>query len=153
MNAFSGMDQVQTQSNTSSSYFGPGKYEVCLDKVILKEKRLGGEVFIVETTVMKSSNPAIRPGEKRSWVQSMHQPSALPRVKLFAGAAAGYDPDKQIDDINSKITEKACAHMVSEANPLAGKILILECVNKPSQKTGKPFTIHNWAPAQETRAN
>ena len=141
MGVFDGIENVYAEGTSSlRQYFEPGFYTVAIERVFLHEKRLGGgKLFIVETQVLESDNPNIKPGEKRNWVQSLAMPSALPRIKTFIGAALGLDPQ----DINGKVNASICNHAVSAENPLKGKKLTLTCINKPTG-AGKQFTQHGW---------
>jgi hypothetical protein len=150
MGIFDGIEHVAAEGTSLKQYFASGNYRVTIDSVFVHEKRLGGgKLFIVETTVDESDNPDIKPGEHRNWVQSFSIPSALPRVKSFIGAASGLCPQRQLKEINSKITAAICNEAVSAHNPLRGKKLRLACVSKPT-RAGKEFVQHIWG-AHETR--
>jgi hypothetical protein len=145
MGIFDGIEHVAAEGASLRQYFSPGNYKVTIDSVFLHEKRLGGgKLFIVETTVDDSDNPLIKAGEHRNWVQSFSIPTALPRVKSFIGAAHGLCPQRQLADINSKITPAICNEAVSCENPLRGKKLKLTCIGKTT-RAGKEFVQHVWA--------
>lgn len=147
-NIFSGIELVKVNSESQKQYFLPGKFSVRIENVFLHKKRLGGHVFVVETTVLESNNPEIQTGEARNWVQPMEMDAAMPRVKCFIGAAKGYDPKRNLDDINKIVTQTLCESVVSGEITFKGVILDLECFNRRSNKTGKSFTIHLWSPAK-----
>src|SRR5580700_5010036 len=105
MGVFDGIEHVAAEGTSLRQYYKPGHYTVTIDSVFLYERRLGGgKLFIVETIVNESNNPDIKPGDRRNWVQSFALPSALPRIKSFIGAAMGLCPQRQLKDINIKIT-------------------------------------------------
>lgn len=141
MGVFDGIEHVVAEGTSSlRQYFEPGNYTVAIERVFLHEKRLGGgKLFIVETKVIDSDNPHIKPGEQRNWVQSLALPYALPRIKAFIGAALGL----HLKDINNKLTPAVCEHVVSLENPLNGKNIRLICSNK-STRAGKEFIQHKW---------
>lgn len=141
--------QVQNHSALNESrrqYFLPGKYRVRIDNVLLHKKRLGGFLFVVESTCLESSNPEVAVGEQRNWAQSMELDAAIPRIKCFLGAAHGLCPKRDLDKLNAFVTQELCDEAVSPENPLKGKELTLECFNKASQRTGKDFLVHLWLP-------
>lgn len=140
MGVFDGIEHVVAEGTSSlRQYFEPGNYTVAIEQVFLHEKRLGGgKLFIVETKVIDSDNPHIKPGEQRNWVQSLALPYALPRIKAFIGAALG--------DINKTINTELCEFIVGVKNPLAHNIVILKCLSKTS-KSGKNFISHIWGKA------
>jgi hypothetical protein len=144
MSIFNGIEHVAAEGTSNRQYFESGKYIVSIDSVILYERRLGaGKLFIVETTVLESDNPNIRPGEPRNWVQSLSLPSALPRIKSFIGAAIGLCPQRQLKEINDTVTSDICNNAVSSENPLRGKRLTLSCASKTT-RAGKEFIQHSW---------
>lgn len=147
MSMFAGIENTKAAVEGVSQYFEEGKYRVQIDNTFIHRKRLGGHLFIVETTVLESSNPEVLPGETRNWVQSFEFESAMARIKTFIGAAKGFCPRRQLTEINREITQSVCDDVVSGSNPLKGVALDLECVTKRSKKTDKDFNVHMWFPA------
>lgn len=148
MSIFDGIEHVAAEGTSNRQYFEPGKYSVTIDSVFLYERRLGGgKLFVVETTVDESDNPSIKVGEQRNWVQSFALPSALPRIKSFIGAAMGFCPQRQLKEINSRITANICNESVGIDNPLSGHRLKLTCIGKTT-RTGKDFVQHVWGIAE-----
>lgn len=148
MSIFDGIERVAAEG-TSKQYFEPGKYLVSIDRVHLYERQLGGgKLFIVETTVEESDNPKIKTGEQRNWVQSFALPSALPRIKTFIGSAMGLSPNRQLKEINAKVSAEVCNGAVGDENPLQGKKLRLTCIAKTT-RAGKEFVQHAWQPAAQ----
>ena len=144
MGIFDGIEHVAAEGTSLRQYFEPGHYTVAIDSVFLHEKRLGGgKLFIVETTVLESDNPHIKPGERRNWVLALALPSALSRIKTFIGAATGLCPSKHAQEINKHVNAKACEAAVSSSNPLKDNKLRLTCVGKTT-RAGKEFIQHIW---------
>ena len=147
MSIFEGIDDVLAEGTFDRQYFEAGKYQVDIERVFVHTKKLGGgKLFIVETQVIRSDNPNIRPGEQRSWVQSMDSFYALPRIKAFIGAFLGYSPKTQIQEINQEVTAEVCNGIVGDESLLAGKRLSLNCTLKKT-KAGKDFTHVAWGVA------
>lgn len=141
MSVFEGIEHVSAEGTSNRQYFEEGQYLVTVESVYIHEKRFGGgKLFIVETTVDESNNPNIKPGEQRNWVQLVSLYS-LPRIKAFIGSALGLTNAREI---NARIDKDVC-HDVVEAkkNPLKGKQLALDCVNKKTE-AGKEFTKATW---------
>ena len=144
MGVFDGIEHVEAEGTSARQYFEPGIYSVAINSVFLHNRRLGGgPLFVVETTVLESNNPSIRPGDRCNWVQSFALPSALPRIKTFIGAALGFCPKRQDKEINAQVTAEVCNEVVSSPNPLRGKRLALSCVSKIT-RAGKDFVQHSW---------
>lgn len=148
-NIFSGIDTVTANQDLQKQYFLPGQYRVRLENVLVHKKRLGGHIFIAETTVLESDNPEIKPGELRNWVQPLEVDAAMPRIKCFIGATQGLDPKRQIDAINKNVTQKLCESVVLNEISIKNVELRLECFNKRSIRTGKDFTLHIWGPTED----
>lgn len=144
MGIFDGIEHVAAEGTSSRQYFEQGNYIVTIDSVFVYERRLGGaKLFIVETTVNESDNPNIKPGEQRNWVQSFALPSAMPRIKAFLGAAKGFCPSRQLQEINQQINLQVCEEAVNPANPFRGTRLKLICTKKIS-RSGREFNHVQW---------
>lgn len=154
----SGMNEVPTGS--SRLFFLPGTYEVRVDAVKsidAKDSEQNKNSFIVECTVIKSTNPARPAGSSPSWVQSIkpgagvqeqrQQKLAWQNIKQFLAAAIGdmayFDkPDESGNvPLATEVGELAC----SDANPFGGTLIGLTCTNKPL-RDGSDFTKHDWSP-------
>lgn len=83
-----------------------GEYLVQIEDVIHKKTQKKGEAFIVEYTVVESSEPEKHPiGVKRSWYQSMQNgPVALGEITKFMYAALGYDAKRDETRIKTEVT-------------------------------------------------
>lgn len=144
MNLFDNIDKTEAYTEEQRQYFSPGNYRIRVENVYTKPKRMGGSLFIVETTVLGSDSDDIKIGDKRNWVQSMDMAAALSRIKMFIGVAKGFNPKTEVEQINKEITPKLCELSVSSSNPLKDTEFDLECYQRRSIKTGKDFTIHLW---------
>lgn len=148
MSDFEGIEHVSAEGATSHRYFEPGNFVVEIERVLLHKKRIGGyKLFIVETIIRNSDNPAICLGEQRNWVQSLNNEYALPRIKAFIGAAIGLCPLNNASELNSFVTKDFCHQVISEKNPLAKKLVALSCIPKTT-RTGKDFTHAQWSVAK-----
>lgn len=146
---FAGIERTHASQENVGNYFAPGNYRVRIENVFLHKKRLGGHLFIVETTVLGSDSEDVKVGGQYNWTQPLELDSAMSRIKLFLGAAQGLCPRAEADRINSEITETFCEAAISGKNPLKNVVLDLTCFNKSSLKTGKNFTLHLWNPIKD----
>lgn len=118
----------------------------------------GTHAVIVDLQVATSTNPSIRPGEPRSWI-AMIEPNdkgdrALADVKCFLFAALGCDPQdaNQVQAFEQRIVSQGSTvaalfdQMTGAGNPLAGKAIRVQCVERPTRGGGR-FTAHTWTPA------
>jgi hypothetical protein len=165
MSLFSGIKEVSISK--SGQYFKPGNYKVRIKAVKTQDSQVGPakKFFIVETEVLKSSNPDIAVGSERSQIIDMSNVMALPNVKYFVAAASGVDPNSE--GINGEVEgywkkklaedgvlkpgedvsfDQICELVVSAINPLGGIELDLECMNITTKGEGKEFTKHLWQP-------
>ncbi len=141
MSVFKGIEHVSAEGTSNRQYFEEGNYIVEIDKVLLHEKILNGsKLFIVETTIIESDNPNIKPGEQRNWVHSLALRSPLPAIKSFIGAAIGLCPRRHFDDFNTKVNEEFSLHVISPANPLRGRKVALSV----KDRNGKKFPKVTW---------
>lgn len=146
MSLFNNINRAEAYSEENHQYFLPGNFRVKIENVYTRPKRLGGTLFIVETSILGSDCDEIKIGDKRNWVQSLDFESAMPRIKMFVGVAKGFNPKTELEKINQEVTPELCEEVISSANTLKDKELDLECYQKRSPKTGKDFTIHLWRP-------
>ena len=87
--------------NTGGIYFEEGTYLVEVTSVSMKEIR-NGEAFIVETTVLESTNPARPAGMSVSWFVGFKVPEASERERVRAsGREASAHPERRRRDTRS----------------------------------------------------
>ncbi len=165
MGIYDGIEGV-APAGKGGQYFKPGKFLVEITAVKQVKSQAGaGIFFIVETKVLESDNAEIPVNAERSQVIDVHKKMGLPNIKAFVAAASGFDPS-QADTVTHEVEEywskligeslsfsKICELLVSDANPLAGIEMRLECVNVKTKETKQDFTKHVWSPrAQEAKA-
>ncbi len=102
---FDGIESI-TPGNTGGTPLSEGTYLVKIEDVIYLQTQLRGDAFIVEYSVIESSNAKDHPiGCKRSWYQSMqNKPVAMGEIVKFMYAALGYDQKRDEDRIKTEVT-------------------------------------------------
>lgn len=134
--------------NTGGLYFEEGTYLVQIDSVQMKEVR-NGEAFIVETTIIESTNPARTPGMNVSWYVGFKVPEASERdIYLFFSACFGHANDAEW--IRQNLTPEALDLLTSKSNPVGVQKLRMPLVVQTRQnKTNSGvFSLHKWGNAQ-----
>lgn len=161
MSRFKGIQDAPVYK--TGQYFKPGKYKVRIKAVKWVTSAVGSKnYFVIETEVVQSDNTEVPVGGERSHVIDMASAMGKPNVKAFVACASGFDPG--ITDINDKVCEywsraigesldfeSICELIISDANPLQGNVMDLECMEIETRQ-GTPFTKHNWMPYRETAA-
>lgn len=143
MGLFSGIEEAKV--GAGGVYFLEGNYKVEVVKVFAMKSRKKDDLFIVETKILDSDNPKRKAGTSCSWVVNLKQEAALGNIKGFIAAANEIDP-ADADKVNEEVNEEAVEFACSEANPLVGVLLDLECVEIKT-RANKDFTLHKWSPA------
>lgn len=151
-NPFAGVNSAPT--TTQGSYLEPGRYKLKIGKCIYKKLFKGGDAFIVETTVVESSNPAIPVGGARTWLQKNNE-SFKASVKLFCYAACGFDvrdekQEKAIKDLEQH-TETILMKAITD-NALAGREVYVDVTAKDKKQSEGTFNLHTFSPAQPPKA-
>lgn len=124
------------------SYFKDGLYIVKIDAVKEGESRKKDAFFVVECSVIYSSNPLLAPGASVSWLVMLKQDAALSNIKGFAAAATDITPDE--------VDGKGVELLVSEKNPLRGTVLGVEASTVKTRK-GDDFTRVKWCSESRIR--
>ncbi len=93
--------------------------------------RKGVQAFVVEFEVLESSNPERVPGSMCSWMVTLDKEPALGNIKQFISTAVPCKPEQ--------VNEEAVLAIVSEANPLKGRIVRCAATNIIT-KAGRDFT-------------
>lgn len=146
---------TEAQSTTQGVYFLPGNYLVRIKKCKAITTREQGGAFVVEFEILESTNPKRPVGSSCDYMQCVekHQP-ALGNVKAFVAAASYLRPDDP--SINQQghpncITPQVMDFVCSDANPLAGRVLPMECVptmtRGTASKPSREIHVCRWAPA------
>lgn len=125
-------------------YFEKGLYIVEVLRAFTMKTRKGSTFAIVDCLIIDSTNLARPAGSKASWVVDLRQDASLGVVRSFLAATGGVDPSDE-DRVQAEVTEDVAAFAFSDANPLAGVRLGLECVEVKT-KTGEIFLKHYWEP-------
>jgi len=134
--------------NTGGVYFEEGTYLVQVDSVAMKEVR-NGEAFIVETTVLESTNPARPAGMSVSWFVGFKVPEASERdIYLFFAACFGHANDAEW--IRNNLTPEALDLLTSKSNPVGVQKLRMPLVvqSRPNKTNSGMFSVHKWGNAQ-----
>ena len=154
MGHFAGIENAKVFK--TGQYFKIGKYRVKILGVRWVNASVGNKEFVViETEVLESNNVEVPVGAERSQVIDMTNVMGMSNVKGFVAAISGVDSSAS-GDLNVAIEKywagllgsplplsRICDMICSDANPLAGEEIELECV-EVKKKDGDPFTRHNW---------
>ncbi len=102
---FDGIESI-TPGNSGGTALTEGSYLVKIEDVIFLNTQMRGDAFIVEYTVLESSDVAKNPiGSKRSWYQAMtNKPVAMGEIVKFMYAALGYDQKRDEERIKTEVT-------------------------------------------------
>lgn len=135
-------------------FFLKGRYRLRIDKVAKKDAKdsfKGKNSFIVEATVLESTNPERPKGSACTWVQTVKSGDSLPdqqqrklalgSIKEFLAAALG-DPRLETASASELMT-LAC----DASNPLSGREVALVCEDKAT-RDDSTFTVHRWYQAE-----
>lgn len=178
MGKFSNIGKVNVSK--SGQYFTAGNYQVRIKEVKIVPSQAGGnkEYFVIETEILDSDNPKIKPGSERSHVIDMSNVMSMPNIKAFIAAVSGVDPqsstineeveaywqkwgtEQKIMEAGEEMTfERVCDMIVDPLNILDGTVMDLECLDVITKKerdaakaAGRDpkadFTKHNWIPRE-----
>lgn len=129
----------------SAIYFHPGMYVVQVNEIKYERSRKNYDVFIVGATVLQSNVHERPPGSQPSWIVNMVHDGALGNIKAFVAALWGItDPD--VCGWRPEQWDAAAEQILSDAEPMTGATLGLECFNKITKEKKQNFTVHVWAP-------
>ena len=134
--------------NTGGIYFEEGTYLVEVNTVAMKEIR-NGEAFIVETTVLESTNPARPAGMSVSWFVGFKVPEASERdIYLFFAACFGNANDGEW--VRENLTPEVLDLLTGKTNPVGQAKLRLPLVvqSRPNKTNSGMFSVHKWGNAQ-----
>jgi len=153
----------ESKVSKSGSYFEEGSYKIKIKvaKLIISQEDKT-PFFIIETEVLESTNDKIKPGAERSQVIDMDNVMGQPNAKSFIAAVSGVDASNEnaaalvsrywSKKLGQEISfDQICELCVSDANPLEGTVMDLECYVRRNKKpradgTFGTFTKHNWLP-------
>ncbi len=130
---FDGIETV-VPGNSGGTPLTEGEYLVQIEDVIFLQTQLRGDAFIVEYSVIDTSDPAKHPkGVKRSWYQSMqNKPVAMGEIVKFMYAALGYDQKRDEERIKTEVTPniKAWTNAACKQKVMNGQVKIRVSVRK-----------------------
>ena len=119
----------------TTNYFLPGDYEVVIGNVSAAKGHNGQNVFVVETTVTKSSEPQLPVGASPAWVTNLGSISAAASVRGFLSEAYGTS--------DANVTADLFNLTVSPKQPLRGERMGVLAI-PTATKRGKTFTKLRW---------
>lgn len=140
MGLFSGIEDANIGGN--NVYFVEGQYIVEVVRAFTMKSRKKQDLAIVECLIRDSTVEQRPVGSKASWVVNMGQDAALGNIKAFVAAANGLDTSDE-EKVKAEVTEDVAEFAFSDANPLVGVCLSLQCTNIKT-KEKKDFTKHFW---------
>lgn len=156
------IDPVSKQETTKLVYDSPANYTLKIQRVIWKSARppKRGEFYIVEGEVLKSSNPRVAVGSKRTWMQAMDNDVGPTSATDFMFAALGFDrrDAEQLAEIKKLDVSGKLPEMLAETlddptdpackNALKDCIVDVEVKEIITKAKGQAFNLHTWFPAQ-----
>ncbi len=103
---FEGLDKKVISGNSRTPLLGVGDFLVRVEDVIWLKTRGKGDAFIVEYTVLKSTDEVNHPvGCKRGWYQGFNDVDvAQGEILKFMYACLGYEPKRDKDRIEKEVT-------------------------------------------------
>lgn len=126
---FEGLDKKEVSGNSRHPALGVGDFVVRIEDVIFLKTRGKGDAFIVEYTVVESSNPEKDPvGAKRTWYQSYQDVDIAQGETLkFMYACLGFDAKRDRDRIKTEVTPniKAWTFAACNDDPSKGRTKML----------------------------
>ena len=151
MGLFKGSGLKDAKMFERGAYLGVGKFQLEITKVLTKDTRKSGNGFIVEFTVVQTSDEKNHPvGSKATWFQSLlDKDVAWGAIKEWAYAVMGFKNTKEDTDRAKKELDPVIEDLCDEAidkGALNGKRVNVETHMKKTGKD-KDFTVHTWSPA------
>jgi hypothetical protein len=152
-NPFAGARSANTSQQ--GNYFSPGRYKVKIKNCVYRPTQNSGDVFLVETQILETSDPIKHPiGADRTWIQGTKNKNVyLSAVKAFAAAAVGLDlknPEHQAvfdAKVVPQVEETLLAAITK--NALGGRILWVDVTEKEKKtKPGENFNLHTFGPGE-----
>lgn len=162
--AFAGINEATIYG--TGQYLKPdGRYKLGLEKIFVMKTRKQELVFIAECIVLESASTSTDPehkvcppGAKRTWFQKMSVDGALPAIKEFAYALFGYSRSTdqnfltlKCDPILEILMEEATNEDQNKGpvQPMRGRSVGVETVNKLTKEKKVNFTKHVWFPTED----
>ncbi len=139
VNPFTGIEKAPP--STGGAYTLKGKHLVLLGgtKYIEGQKRC----FVQEYDIIRSDNPECTPGQRRSWVVNLaHQP-AMSNIRTMVAEMLSEAPNggpSIFDHVDGAIVNGT----TQAAQPLKGRVALMDCVEILTKEAKKPFTKARW---------
>lgn len=123
----------------SLPYIEPGQYVLEIDRCIIGTSTRGkGDFFVVEFTVVSSSNPRLQPGARCSMVQMFSKGEvALANIKMFAAATLKVEHTKITGAVMDTFTK-------DDGAPVKGKRVVCNA-QLTKTRAGNDFTKLMWS--------
>lgn len=140
------LDNIENvHSGGGGNFFDTGLFRVLVTGIRRQRSRKGDDLIFVDCEVKASSNGNFMPGSTASWCLNLtRQDSAVGDFKLFVAIASSAKLGEHVDESEVKSEDAKLA--TSDAQPLAGIELKLECWTKPQKgDPSKSFTKHTWS--------
>lgn len=140
MGIFDNLSKVKIQQK--SEFFSPGNYIVQIDSVEYFEGYKGSTLKIACTVTDSMGDNAKEIGAHCAQIQKMDgdkRDMGLQTLMGFLCAVYACDPEDKTDKQWRRIVKK-----VTEENSLEGRLMRLDCFEIILQKSGNPFTVHQW---------
>jgi len=150
MSLFKGMKDAKLTER--GNYLDDGSYDLEIEFVQLKNTRKAGDAFIVDCTVLASSNPKHPVGSKRNWYQSLKDKDiAFAAILEFAIAVFGFSQKKIEDEPKIKELQAGIEEIMDQAcdkakQVLKGQKLHVEVETIKTKEKGLPFARHKFTP-------
>lgn len=163
---FSGMQNAPMFGR--GNYMGEGLYKVEIQKVFVKKRFKGGNVFICEFKILESNNEKHKVGTTGSWCPKLELPNTFGDIKSLMFSATGTNPkDVKAEDESAHrqatlLARAACGSEAAQKEleaelkavgidsdgSVVGAVVALECVQTKT-KENKDFTRYTWSTAAE----
>ncbi len=121
---FEDIEKAVITGNSKLPHLTTGEYALKIEDVTYLKTKRAGDAFIVEYTVLESSDPAAHPvGCRRSWYQPMaDQVVATSQVAKFLWGVYGYDPKRDKERAEKELTPviRARSNQACTPDPTTG---------------------------------
>jgi hypothetical protein len=153
-------DAAGKETGTKLVYDRPANYTLKILKCHYLVTREKDEFFILEGEVVKSDNPRVAVGLKRTWMQGMLNDVGPTAVTDFMFAAYGFDrrDSKTLAEIKKIDAEGKLPEMLAEIlddptdptckNALAGKLVDVEVKEILTKVKKEKFNLHTFFPTK-----
>ena len=140
MSIFGGIGGIKA-TEQKGVYLPEGRHLVTIERCKLTESTVGNKTFfVVESTVMESTNDDLQAGTRASWVVKLggdYPQMALADIKKFAIAVTGAD--------ENEVDEEFMQELVDGPGDLAAGRKVMCEVEEVQTKKGGVFSKHFWS--------